>query len=122
MSTQHTLRARRAALCCACALILGAVSARAAEDADPTLRDFQLSGQYVLHLDGKLVGDTKIYHSRRGAAYLLVADELEGPVVVLQRLRRVEALKTEDLIDREGGGFDLKARALIPILAIHKPT
>ena len=89
----------------------GPGSARAEDVPHATLQDFQLSGQYVLHADGKLVSDAKIYHSKRGAAYLIVADPLESPVLVLQRTRRVEEVEAADLLERTDGGLDVAAGA-----------
>ncbi len=112
MSTQQHRRARLVALGFAVALLALGVSSAVAEDAPhATLQDFQLSGQYVLHADGKRVSAAKIYHSRRGAAYLVVTDVFEEPVLVLQRTRRVEGVEPEALLERENGGIDLAADA-----------
>lgn len=112
MSTQQPRSARLAALACAVALaVVLAGHAAAGDTPHATLRDFQLSGQYVLHVDGKLVSAAKIHHSRRGAAYLILADAFEDPVLVLQRTRRVESLPEASLIERETGGFDVSADA-----------
>ena len=113
MSTSSR-RARLAVL--GCALLLGFLpggfgAAQADDKPHATLQDFQLSGQYVLHVDGKLVSAAEIYHSKRGAAYLIVTDAFEQPVLVLQRTRRVEGVEAEALLEPDGGGFDVSADA-----------
>ena len=112
MSTPQPLRACLAALACIVA-VAATFGGHAAADDTPhaTLRDFQLSGQYVLNVEGKLVSKAKIHHSRRGAAYLIQADAFEDPVLVLQRTRRIESLPEASLLEREAGGFDVAADA-----------
>ena len=111
MTTPQTPGARLAVLVGVLLLVGGAVAARADGQAHPTLQDFQLSGQYVLHVEGKLDSDARIYHSRRGAAYLIVAEAFETPVAVLQRKRRVEGIDGEGLLERDDGGYDVAVRA-----------
>jgi len=112
MSTQPTCSATLAVIGCALLLLVVTVGpARAEGEPHATLQDFQLSGQYVLHVAGKTVSDATIYHSKRGAAYLIVTDTFETPVLVLQRKRRAEGVDAEGLLERKGGGFDVAAGA-----------
>lgn len=84
------------------------MGAAEANDAHPTLRNFQRTGQYMLHVDGKPIPDARIYRSSQAFAYLVIADPFDVAVLVLQRKRCVESVTPEEMAKRADGGVDVK--------------
>jgi len=98
----------------AAALALGLLAATAgvaaAQGADAVLRDFQLTGDYVLLVGGEEAPDAEIYLSERVPAYLIVADQLASPALLLPREGAVRTVSFMKLAKR-GGTIDILADA-----------
>ena len=90
-------------------LVLGAGPTVATGDPvrHPELRDFLLSGQYVLYVGEKEIPEALIYHSKPSASYLVVADVLGSVVLVLPRRGCVESVESGDMTKQEDGSIDL---------------
>lgn len=101
----------------ALALVLLAASAGAASAqgaADSVLRNFVLTGDYLLEMGGSEVPGAEIYFSDRVPAYLIVADQLASPTLVLPREQAVRTVSFMKLAKR-GGTIDILADAdLVP--------
>ncbi len=97
------------------ATLAGVPSARAGDDtgdAHPTLRDFQATGQYVLWAKDEAVDQATIYYSEPSAAYLIVTEAFPDAVLILPRTRCVESVKSDEMIERDDGGIDVKKEAM----------
>ena len=95
-------------------LVLGLLALLAApvaadnDEVHPTLREFELTGQYMLYVEGKAIPSAKIYRSSQAFAYLVVTDQFDVAVLVLQRKRCVESVTPEEMEERKDGTVDLK--------------
>jgi len=98
----------------AAALVLGLLAATAgvaaAQGADAVLQNFVLTGDYVLLIDGKEAKGAEIYLSERVPAYLIVADQLASPALLLPREGAVRSVSFMKLAKR-GGTIDVLADA-----------
>ena len=59
-----------------------AASAAQTVPADAVLRNFELSGDFVLAIDGKEQPKAEIYFSESARAYVLIAAEFPSPILV----------------------------------------
>lgn len=82
----------------------------AAQGADAVLRDFQLTGDWVIEVGGKPAKNAEIYFSQRVPGYLIVAPELASPTLLLPRERTVNTVSFMKLAKR-GGAIDVLADA-----------
>jgi len=93
------------------AVLVVAVPA-AAQGADAVLRDFQLTGDWVLEVGGKPAAKAEIYLSERVPAFLIVAPELASPTLLVPRERTVNTVSFMKLAKR-GSAIDILADAEI---------
>jgi thiol-disulfide isomerase/thioredoxin len=100
---------RRAAITLAAVAV--AVPA-AAQGADAVLRDFQLTGDWVLEIAGKPAKNAEIYLSQRVPAFLIVAPELASPTLLVPRERTVNTVSFMKLAKR-GSTIDILADAVV---------
>jgi len=75
--------------------------------------DFELSIEYVFELDGRDPEDAEIYFSRYEVAYLVIASELEAPLLVSPRGRAVQRVRPGKLAKRQQIRADLGADAVL---------
>ena len=96
------------------ALLAAAAAPLAAQPApDPLFQGFEPTGAYSLSIAGKAVRGAEIYHSERARALLLLSSELESPLLVNLRSRRVESVGFLSLAKRPNGTIDILADAEI---------
>jgi thiol-disulfide isomerase/thioredoxin len=96
------------------ALLAAAAAPLAAQPApDPLFQGFEPTGAYALSIAGKAVRGAEIYHSERARALLLLSSELESPLLVNLRSRRVESVGFLSLAKRPNGTIDILADAEI---------
>lgn len=89
------------------------VPAVRAQAVDALLRDFEQSAEYLLVLDGKTLPKAEIYHSVPAAAFLLIASELESPVLVSPGMQQVETVDLMKVLKQSDGSIDLAADAVL---------
>ncbi len=78
--------------------------------------DFELSIEYVFELDGRDLKDAEIYYSRYEVAYLVIASELTGPLLISPRGRSVQRVRPQALTKRRQIRADLGADAVLEYL------
>ena len=104
------------ALILTAALGLVAALPAAAQPADAVLRDFEPSGDYIVTIDGLDVPKAELYQSSVVPGFLIVADQLASPTLVLPRERSVQTVGFMKLLKRDDGSVDIVADAqLTPI-------
>lgn len=81
-----------------------------AQQPDPVMADFQPDEQYALAIGGSFA-DADVYLSKRARAVLIVAEELDRPLLVWAGSGRVDAVDSTDLLKRPEGGYDVAAGA-----------
>jgi thiol-disulfide isomerase/thioredoxin len=102
----------RAAACLLVALV--ALAPLAAQPApDPLFREFVPTGAYAVAIDGKRAPAAEVYESDRARALLLLSSELDSPVLINLRSRRVETVGFLSLAKRGDGSIDILAEAQI---------
>ncbi len=79
--------------------------------ADDVLSGFVPNGDYLINDGGDVLESGSVFVSQRAAALLLMADEIDGGLLVFARSRRVDRVARESLVERDGGGFDVAAGA-----------
>lgn len=80
---------------------------------DPMFSDFEPVGTYALTSAGERLPDAEIYQSERARAFLVLSSELDGPILVNMRSRRVESVGFMSLARRGDGTIDVLADAEI---------
>lgn len=80
---------------------------------DPMFRDFEPVGTFALSVDGEAAPQAEIYQSERGRAILILSSDLESPLLVNLRSRRVEQVSFMSLAKRQDGSIDVLADARI---------
>lgn len=94
-------------------LLLGSLAPLAAQPTpDPLFRDFVPTGAYTVAIDGKKAA-AEVYESERARAVLVMSSELDSPVIINLRSRRVESVGFMSLARRDDGSIDLLADAEI---------
>jgi thiol-disulfide isomerase/thioredoxin len=83
----------------------------AAQQADAVLRDFQLTGDFVLVVDGQEQPKAEIYKSELVPALMVIADKLASPTLVLPRERSVQTVGFMKVLKRGDGYADVMADA-----------
>lgn len=107
-------RARRAFLGLpplACLLL--ALPAAAQVPADEVLKGFQVVGDYDFELGGNVLKHAEVYFSESAVAYLVMAPELESPLMISPRSRAVESVHLMSVLKRDDGTVDILADALL---------
>lgn len=81
--------------------------------ADAVLSDFAASGDYVLRVDDKPSLKAEIYHSEKARAILVIAPELDSPLLVNVPAKSVEILDLMKVSKRPDGMIDVLADAVL---------
>ena len=117
LSNLLVTRSARGALVAAAALalaLLPAAPAGAQAGApDPIFRGFEPVGTYALEAGGQRVPGAEIYQSERARAFLILSSDLDSPVLLNLRSRRVESVGFMSLARRGDGTIDVLADAEI---------
>ena len=118
MKLTRTLSAPLAAALGTALLLVSALVAvpATAQQADAVLRDFVPSGDYIVKIDGEEAPTAELYQSGRVPAFLIVANELSSPTLILPRERAVQTVSFMKLSKRGDGTLDILADAqLTPV-------
>lgn len=102
----HPLLRRAAVLLAAAAFTVPA----AAQGADAVLRDFQLTGDWVVEIAGQPAAKAEVYLSQRVPAFLIVTPELSSPTLLVPREQTVNTVSFMKLAKR-GTTVDVLADA-----------
>jgi len=86
-----------------------AISPARAEKAHKTLRDFVRTGKYILFVSRKQQKKVRIYHSKRGGAFLILDSDFGKPFVILPREKRVATLAKDQVVNLSDKKADLAA-------------
>jgi thiol-disulfide isomerase/thioredoxin len=96
-------------------VVLAAAVPAAAQNVDAVLRDFELTGDFVVEIAGQSAPKAEVYFSRRVPAYLVVAPELASPTLLVPREQTANTVSFMKLAKR-GSTIDLLADAeLTPV-------
>lgn len=82
-----------------------------AQPADAVLRDFVPSGDYIVKIDGKEAPKAELYQSAQAPAFLIVANELSSPTLILPREQAVKTVSFMKLSKQGDGTLDILADA-----------
>jgi len=82
-----------------------------AQPADAVLRDFIPSGDYIVKIDGVEAPKAELYQSSQAPAFLIVANELSSPTLILPREQAVQTVSFMKLSKRADGNLDILADA-----------
>jgi thiol-disulfide isomerase/thioredoxin len=102
-------RTSRRAIVLVLAALLG-VSWVHAQTLDPMLRDFRLTGDYILVVDGK-PAEAEIYYSEQAGALLIMASAFPSPVLIRIRPGTSETLSVMKVAKKDNGTADLLTNA-----------
>ncbi|MEM7480845.1 MAG: thioredoxin family protein [Acidobacteriota bacterium] len=102
---------RNAAVGVILALLLSVPALAQMMPADSLLRDFQLTGDVILEVDGQVVEKAEIYQSQRAAGFLILSSALPEPTLIMPRAGSVESVSVMKLARRDGGSIDILADA-----------
>jgi len=91
--------------------LLAALPAAAQVGADAVLKDFQVVGDYDFEVAGKILKHAEIYFSENAVAYLVMAPELDSPLMISPRSRAVESVHLMSVLKRDAGTVDILADA-----------
>ncbi len=80
--------------------------------ADAVLRNFELSGDFVLAIDGKEQPKAEIYFSESARAYVLIAAEFPSPILVSAPTQSVDTIDLMKVSKQPNGVIDLLADAV----------
>ena len=105
-----TPRSRTTLPVLAVAFGLLAANPLAAQQVDGILRDFQSTGDFILEVDGREARSAEIYRAEV-PAFLIIADELSSPVLVLPAERAVQTVGFMKVLKRNDGSADILADA-----------
>ncbi len=89
-----------------------ASSAAQTVPADAVLRNFELSGDFVLAIDGKEQPKAEIYFSESARAYVLIAAEFPSPILVSAPTQSVDTIDLMKVSKQPNGVIDLLADAV----------
>ncbi len=80
---------------------------------DAVLRNFEISGDFQLAIDGKDLPKAEIYLSATARAYILMASELPSPVLVSAATQSIDTIDLMKVAKQPNGTIDLLADAVL---------
>ncbi len=80
---------------------------------DAVLSNFELSGDFILKIDGKEQPKAEIYFSEAARAYLLIASEFASPILVSAPTQSVDTVDLMKVSKQPSGTLDLLADAVL---------
>lgn len=105
-------KAAVAALAVLAAFTAGALAAQSVP-ADAVLRNFELSGDFVLAIDGKEQPKAEIYFSESARAYILIASDFPSPILISAATQSVDTIDLMKVAKQPTGTIDLLADAVM---------
>ena len=112
LSARVATLAVTAAVAAFLAFVPGAVPAQAVP-ADAVLRNFEISGDFALTIDGKEQPKAELYFSESARAFLLIAPEFPSPLLVSAPTQSVDSLDLMKVAKQPSGTIDLLADAVL---------
>ena len=106
------MRSMAFALLAAALLVLPAAVHAQGVPSDGVLRDFEPSSEYLLLLNGKVVG-AEIYQNDRIPAFLVLTSSLSSPVMLTPRTGSVQTVNLMKVSKQKDGSVDLLADAVL---------
>jgi thiol-disulfide isomerase/thioredoxin len=97
----------------ACGAGAAAPAAAQTVPSDAVLRGFELSGDFVLVLEGKEQPKAEIYFSETARAYLLISSDFPSPILVSAPTQSVDSVDLMKVSKQPSGGIDLLADAVL---------
>lgn len=90
------------------AVLLAAVGTiPAAQAQPPAYRNFHLSTDLELKIDGEKISDAEVYRTNTPPAFLVMSPRLPAPVLLVPGAARVETVNLMKIAKRPGGTIDL---------------
>jgi thiol-disulfide isomerase/thioredoxin len=104
-----------AALATAAGMAYGTSAPAAAQSpgSDSVLRNFELSGDFLLTVDGKERPKAEIYFSEIARAYVVMLSELPSPLLVSAATQSVDTVDLMKVAKQPSGAVDLLADAVL---------
>lgn len=100
-----------AALLAAVLLLALAPLGAEAQQTDAILRNFQLTGDYILEIGGEEKPKAEVYIAEQVPAILVVANELASPTLLLPREQAVQTVSFMKVVTKTNGSADILADA-----------
>lgn len=91
----------------------GAAPAAQSVPSDAVLRNFELSGDFQVAIDGKGQAKAEIYLSETARAYILMTSEFPSPLLVSAPTQTVDTIDLMKVAKQPGGTIDLLADAVL---------
>lgn len=80
---------------------------------DAVLRNFELSGDFILVVDGKEQPKAEIYQSEPARAFVVIASELVSPLLISAATQSVDTVDLMKVAKQPSGAIDLLADAVL---------
>jgi thiol-disulfide isomerase/thioredoxin len=111
----HRTPARLAAVAATAALVAFAAGPVAAQSvpSDAVLRNFEISGDFILSIDGKEQPKAEIYFSETARAYILMTSEFPSPILISAATQSVDTIDLMKVAKQPTGTIDLLADAVM---------
>ena len=93
------------------ALLVAATPANSQVPSDSLFSGFQPNGEFAIEVNGQKLEGAELYKADRAGAYLIMAPELNSPLLVNVRTRQVERVSLLKVAKRDDGTIDLLADA-----------
>ncbi len=86
-------------------MLLGSTTLLA--QAGERLPGFLQTGDYLIEMEGGVVDDARVYRSQAAQAVLVIAPDLEAPILIRPRFRTVEKVSLLKMAENGDGSIDL---------------
>lgn len=80
---------------------------------DAVLRNFELSGDFILVVDGKEQPKAEIYQSEPARAFVVMASDLASPILISAATQSVDTVDLMKVAKQPSGAIDLLADAVL---------
>ena len=80
---------------------------------DAVLRNFEISGDFVVSIDGKEPPKAEVYFSETARSFLLIATEFPSPILVTAPTQSVDTIDLMKVSKQPSGTIDLLADAIL---------
>lgn len=80
---------------------------------DAVLRNFEISGDFILLIDGQEQPKAEIYHSEPARAFLLITSEFPSPILISAATQSIDTVDLMKVAKQPSGVIDLLADAVM---------
>ena len=80
---------------------------------DAVLRNFEISGDFILLIDGKEQPKAEVYFSETARSFLLIASDFPSPILITAATQSVDAVDLMKVAKQPSGTIDLLADAVM---------